>query len=486
MREGNVQKQLHLFGGIGLVISKLRALKSFELFDRFLGKRVKQAKYAYADVFLGWILCNLCGAKRLEDIYTENLNGAFSQIPIAKLCSPDSIARIFKRFATPLEQFNSKRADNQVNQNPLMNNLLLEFAKSLNLLSGQENYMLDFDVTHIPCEKADARMTYKQHTGYAPAVSLIGKIPIHIEQRNGNTSPAFEILRTLKEAFSILQQHGINAGSIRMDAASYQKELLHWLDKEGKKFYVRQTNTFFNISEVKIGNWKQVPLHNRTEEITSVKLQPFRSGKMFRIVATRFKKAATKDDIRKWIDFQKQLTSLKIQIEQAEISKSNNLEDLFKKEEQLLNEESIELMEEKEDNGKVNYKKYIYRSIVTNDYVNSELDIVKNYDARGDSENNFRDLLNDFNWRRLPFSNLNENTVFLYVASMTKVLFLYLMREISQRYDKIKEHYKLKKFVAYFVKHIDLIFELRNEKWTVHLLNKKEKFESLQQWAILK
>jgi hypothetical protein len=465
----SISKQIHAFGGINFVMSRLKRMGVDALLDEELGKRPKQAKYSFADTFLAWMYCNLCGAKRMEDVYTENLHATFKQIPFTKLCSPDQLARIFKKFATPTQTKQGTDTTHEINLNPLLNHTLLKFCKALGLLDTEQKYLLDFDGTLVPAEKYDSRFTYKGFVGYAPAVMFIGKIPVSIEARNGNTGAAFALKDTLSTMFEMLDAHGIQTWGIRMDAASYQNDLIHWLDKKNKLFYIRQKNTEFNLREVSIGDWKQVDLHGRTEEITSVRLQPFPKGNMFRIVATRFKKEATREDIRIYQEYKRK----KERIEQTD--------------QELNDEEYIELLEELDaKTGKTVFKKYIYRSLVTNDYKTDDLEVVKIYDQRGDSENNFRDLLNDFNWKRVPFSFMNENLVFLYVSVMAKCLFLYVMQELSRRTSVLEERFKLKKFIAYFVKRVSVQWEQQGDDWVLKLLNLKEKFEDLQQWAILK
>jgi hypothetical protein len=61
---------------------------------------------------------------------------------------------------------------------------------------------------------------------------------------------------------------------------------------------------------------------------------------------------------------------------------------------------------------------YNFYGIITNDLVSSDLDIIKFYNKRGnDSENNNKNLLNDFNIHHLPFMDLDTNTVYMSVCS---------------------------------------------------------------------
>lgn len=432
------------FGGISFIMAKMKRLGVAELFDSMLGKRVKQARYSYSDVFLGWMYCNLCGAKRIEDIYTENLFSIFRTIPIAKLCSPDSLARIFKRFSTNTEKHTNKESnvEHEFNYNVLLNDLMLQLNKLLGMLNENSSYLIDYDGTTVPVEKYDSKITYKGFKGYSPGVSFIGKTPIFIEGRNGNSPAAYKVKEALKAMYERLQANGIKTWGIRMDAASYQKDVIDLLMELQQTFYIRVANTEEMIEDFKIAEWKEIDFHNnRKEEIGSVVFYPFKDKQAFRFVVTRH---------------------------------NNTAPEAHRKTE------------------------IVYRAIITNDlekvvgedgmtrYVRSDIDVVKLYDQRGDAENNFRDLLNDFNWKRVPFSFLNENMVFMYVSAMAKSLFDYLIREFSAHSSALKDKFKLKKFVAYFVKRVSVLWTQQGEEWSFDLLNLKEKFEAMQSWAIRK
>ena len=66
---------------------------------------------------------------------------------------------------------------------------------------------------------------------------------------------------------------------------------------------------------------------------------------------------------------------------------------------------------------------YNYYGIITNneDFTNQE--IIEFYNQRGDAENSNKFLINDFNLKRLPFMDLDSNTVFMYLMAMCAILF---------------------------------------------------------------
>ena len=419
------------FGGISFVIAALNRLNIPELFQSRLGKRAKQARYQYGDVFLGWIYANLCGAERLEDITTEGIYNAFAEIPAARLCSPDQVSRIFRKFATKDEVHTSKASGitHYFNRNELMNDLLIELCKRLELLKEDESYMLDYDGTTIPVEKFDCKHTYKGFLGYSPAVSMINKIPVCIEARNGNTPAAYRIKEALEDVFARLDKHNIKIHAIRMDAASYQKEIIFMLDRLSKKFFIRVANTEDMTDEFRITQWKKTLIHGREEEIGSVEFYPFDDKNLYRFVITRFNKS--------------------------------------------------------KEPGVIEYQ---YRGIITNEmekvkgsteYVVSDLDVVNIYDQRGESENNFRDLLYDFNWKRVPFSDMNSNLVFMYVSAMAKCVYQYIIAQFSACTPFLKYNYRLKNFVARFIRPVQIEWIEHKKGWKIRLMNYRDKLDKL-------
>ena len=92
-----------------------------------------------------------------------------------------------------------------------------------------------------------------------------------------------------------------------------------------------------------------------------------------------------------------------------------------------------------------------YRAIITNDLKTSDTEIIQFYNQRGASEKIFDELNNDFGWAKIPFSFLEENTVFLMLMSMCRNFYLSMLQEMSQKLSFVKNTYRLKKFIYRFV-----------------------------------
>ena len=66
-----------------------------------------------------------------------------------------------------------------------------------------------------------------------------------------------------------------------------------------------------------------------------------------------------------------------------------------------------------------------------NDHESTEEEVIEKYNQRGASEKNFDVQNNDFGWRNLPFSKMEENTVCILITSMLKNFYQHLLSKVS-------------------------------------------------------
>ena len=187
-----------------------------------------------------------------------------------------------------------------------------------------------------------------------------------------------------------------------MDAGSYTKKVVFVLEKYCKLFYIR-ANHCEHLTELLLTNpnWVKAEINDINYEVCSIEYQPFRYGKeekpkTYRLVVMRRKKD------------------------------SNQL-DMFTK-----------------DNME-------YRCILTNDWLSSEKEVIEYYNERGGEERTIDVLNNDFGWNRMPFSFMEENTVFLMVMMICKNIYTWLITKLSRVYSGLQKTYRLKKFIFRFV-----------------------------------
>jgi hypothetical protein len=93
----------------------------------------------------------------------------------------------------------------------------------------------------------------------------------------------------------------------------------------------------------------------------------------------------------------------------------------------------------------------VYRSILTNDWQSTEKEAIEYYNQRGGSEKLFDIMNNDFGWKHLPCSFLNENTVYLIIMAMAKNFYNYFVEKVSMVFEDIKPTTRLKRFIFRFI-----------------------------------
>ena len=92
----------------------------------------------------------------------------------------------------------------------------------------------------------------------------------------------------------------------------------------------------------------------------------------------------------------------------------------------------------------------------------SETEVIEFYNARGnDSENSNKNLLNDFNVKRLPFSDFNLNTVYMNLAAVCNNLFEYSKTLLIK--NGVKGIKKTSRVKRVFYLYVNIPAKLRNK-----------------------
>jgi hypothetical protein len=92
-----------------------------------------------------------------------------------------------------------------------------------------------------------------------------------------------------------------------------------------------------------------------------------------------------------------------------------------------------------------------YRSILTNDKESTEKWVIEYYNQRGTEEKVIDVLNNDFGWGKMPFSFMEENTVFLMVMMICKNIYMWLIGQYAKVFTGLKENFRIKKFIFRFI-----------------------------------
>jgi hypothetical protein len=233
--------------------------------------------------------------------------------------------------------------------------------------------------------------------GYFPGIATIGKNIVYLENRNGNSNVKFKQEETLERVYDLLSSKGVKIKRSRMDCGSFTKEVIKVVEENSELFYIRAQKCAELTSKIReIKNWRKTTIGNKEVEVASLNYIPFKGDKSYRYVVSR------------------------------EANKNKQI-DIFQQDH------------------------FIYRAIITNDIEMTDEEVVEYYNQRGSSEKIFDEMNNDFGWKNLPFSYLQENTVYMLITAMCRNFYLYLLEKLSRKVPFIENTFRLKKFIFRFV-----------------------------------
>jgi len=385
------------FAGISFVNELFNCSGLSKLIDKELGLRVKGKGYQYSEIIRN--LCNvfLSGGDCIEDINTH-LKDHLKDIPNNNVPSPDTILRGINELSVENEKI--KSSSNKVydfNINTKLNKLNIKSLILTNQLEKGKSYDFDYDNQVLANNKFDAKKTYKNNKGYLPGVATIDDKIVYLENRDGNSNVKTDQASTLRRAYELLLGEDIKVNRSRMDAGSYSKEIIDVVDKHSNLFYIRANKSAGLIDQIReINYWQSVEINYKNYEVASIPFVQFYEDRNFRLVIMREKTG-------------------------------DNQMDVFTQD------------------------AYKYRSILTSDWESTEKEVIEYYNQRGTSEKIFDVMNNDFGWKHLPFSFLNQNGSFMIIMAMIKNFYNYVLKKISKVFTDIKPTTRLKRFIFRFI-----------------------------------
>jgi hypothetical protein len=413
-----INKVVSPVASISLINEEFNRTGMSQLIDTELGDRLEHTGYSYSEIIRNH--CNIfySGGDCAEDIQ-QHLGEYLKQIPGNNVPSADTILRGLKELSVDNTIITSKqKKEYQFNVNTRLNRLNI---KSL-LLTGQlkkgEKYDFDYDNQIIVHEKYDAKPTYKKTKGYFPGIATIGDKIVYIENRDGNANVKTGQAETLTRAYQLLEKQGIKISRSRMDAGSYSQDIIEVVSKYSDKFYIRANkcdSLYHRIREIM--NWETVEINDIVYEVSSLTFTQFHIEKGYRLVIMR--------------------------------QKSNDPQlDLFTG-----------------DN-------FNYRSILTDDWMSTEKEVIEYYNQRGASEKTFDIQNNDFGWKHLPFSDMHHNTVYLIIMAIAKNFYNHIITKVSAVFTDIKPTSRLKRFIFRFIA-VSGKWIYRGRQWILQLYTRK-------------
>lgn len=395
------------FGGLNFVLKEFETLKLGNLLNENLPALPAQSRYQWKDILYSFWSVYFCGGDCIEDL-SGNFNRHLKQNPFLKIPSPDRVLERFKGLSLPKENFSVPRgtSSHEFSFNDPLNRLNLQVLKQIKF-NVNEKLTLDYDNTLIFTDKADSRWSYKNKSGYCPGVGIIGKNVVFIENRNGNSDAKTLQTETLSRMFALLDEQNIKIHAFRADGASYQMNVIETISKNVEKLYIRACMSDALAKEItSISNWEQVDLGTEMGYRGDIEFTPF--------IRTA-KRNKTLDKLKSY-----RLVVTKMERGDKQI-------DLF-------------------TNEACNYS-----AILTNDYEMTKDEVAPFYNQRGAIEKEFDVLKNDFGWNNLPFSKLEQNTVFLFFTAICRNLYEHIISLFSLKFKNLNSSFRIKKFIFRFI-----------------------------------
>jgi hypothetical protein len=383
------------FGGVNFIEADYRNVGFGKLITHHLGYRSINAQYSYSDVLKNLFLMFCIGGDVLDDLNT--LREQIKDHPCLKVCSPDTMEYVCKELKQATEVVNGdKGAVHHINEHEGFNKLMPALSLQGGTLTTTQSYALDYDGHITQNTKADNAFTYKQTQGYYPVVLSINKLPVYLQNRNGNTPESYNQLSLIRQAAERCTELGIQLSKFRADASCYEKGTIEYLQLNGFTYYIRaELNGMLRIALEDETDWQPAVLGYRKVEVCAIKEKLFNDTTQRRIVAYR---------------------------------------------EKVKGQLSIE-----HSNG------YRYHAVVTNDQA-EPLSCIEFYNQRGcDGEHHFKELDYDFGWNKLPFDTFEMNTIYMYATLIAYLLFNIFKYRYAAKTTLVKPSMRLKNFILHFV-----------------------------------
>lgn len=398
---------LSSFGGLNFVIEELDRLCIGDLIEQQLPELPVQSSYTWRDILYSYWSVLFCGGDCAEDL-SGNFKESLSSMPQFGLPSPDRVLKRLKDLSLPKETFTTVRGtkEHEFSFNNRLNKLNLTILNRCRP-QGMGTDVLDYDNTILFTQKADAKLTYLKDTGYNPGVGLMGSNVVYFENRNGNSDAQTLQQDTLKRMFKMLEIESIPVKVFRADSATYQLSTLSVVDRNVDRFYVRaRMNETLAKAIHTVKHWDEVKLGEHTV---------FRGETMF----TPFVSTAKRN-----------------------------------RQEHLLKQYRLVVTKEKKANGQIDLftnEAYHYSAVVTSDFEMSKDEVVIFYNQRGRSEKEFDVLKNDFGWDHMPFSLMEQNTVYLIITAICRNIYGHIIEAFSKRFLRLRSNFRIKKFIFRFI-----------------------------------
>ena len=383
------------YGGINFIDADYNKLGFEKLITSHLGHRSLNAVYSYSDIIKTIFYIHAIGGDALDDVSV--LKEQMQDHPGLSLCSADTIEYVSQQLRQPNTVITTEKAVTHIiNEHEGFNKLLPALCKQGGLLTAATDYTMDYDGHIVKNTKPDNARNYKKTEGYYPVVCSINKWPVYMQNRNGNTPESYNQLAIISKALTQCQSQDIKVKKFRADACCYQKQTVLYLEQLSILYYIRtEMNHALCMALQDETDWQPILLNHKKAEVCAIEYPVFGSRQHRRIIAYRTKATG-------------QLT----------INQTDG---------------------------------YSYHAILTND-PGDAISVIEFYNQRGcDGEHHFKELDYDFGWAKLPFDNIEMNTIYMYATIIAYLLFNIFKHSYAVKTRFVKSQMRLKNFILHFV-----------------------------------
>ena len=228
-----------------------------------------------------------------------------------------------------------------------------------------------------------------------------------MENRNGNSNPRTLQEQTLSRMFSILEKNMVKIKNFRADSGSYLFGVVKMVEAKTDNFYIKA-----RIGEVVARAISDI---NARERIETPKGTVYR-GEIGYTPFIRTQRGSRE---------KKSLNTYRLIV--TKVGGKDKQINVF-------------------TNGP-----YLYSAIATNDREKNADQIVDFYNQRGTSEKGFDIPKNDFGWNNLPFSRLEQNTVFMVFTAICRNLYGFIIELFSKRIKGLRPSFRIKRYIFRFI-----------------------------------
>ncbi len=413
---GKTENLISAFGGLSIFHNVIKGSYFYDdLKNTFSYMQKRKRGYIPSEKITSHMLLILSGGESLSDIDILNNDEAYKKVTnIDSLPSHSTLDDLY----------------NSINKKDYKNYEKLNLRQAIKyyIRNDIKKITLDVDSSLVFTEKKTAKYTYEKKKGYNPmyVVDEKNKIILSAKFRNGNASPQSDILESLEKVINELEKaiEGIEI-MVRSDSAGYQLKIVKYLSKNLYRFAIRGDLNPSKIEEIRAipnNKWKNL---SKKEDICRIK--------------TSINSAS--------IDF--------IQVDAVIIRK---------------------LIHSTDEGYLENEYKYSY--VITNipKYDMAEKQIISFYNQRGNAENIFKELKNDFALNNFPSSGLYANAFYLQV-----VVSAYNIFQISKKklFKKNWHKHRLKTIRYYIINAAALIVK-SGRRIIMRLYNSYKYFQEFQ------